>query len=125
MSKLPNTLIKLDLLGELQLSFNLSENFEDFEILRYVVFPNLRILKLQHTRPKFELLINFLENNGKNLKELYVCEYSGCGDNSLNLAITKFCPNLLKLSTGVIKKFKVTDFGDEEFNIEIQKFKLW
>ncbi|CAB5362223.1 hypothetical protein RhiirA5_423748 [Rhizophagus irregularis] len=118
MSKLPNTLIKLDLLGgyhcislsfiinfknlkELQLSFNLSENFEDFEILRYVVFPNLRILKLQHTRPKFELLINFLENNGKNLKELYVCEYSGCGDNSLNLAITKFCPNLLKLSTGI------------------------
>ncbi|PKY39881.1 hypothetical protein RhiirA4_415396 [Rhizophagus irregularis] len=39
------------------------------------------------------------KNNGKNLKEFYLSDIKGYSDNSLNLAIAKFCPNLKKLST--------------------------
>ena len=50
--------------------------------------------------PRYELLIKFLEINGRNLKELYLGEMSGYSDDLLNLAIAKFCTNLRKLSTG-------------------------
>jgi hypothetical protein len=117
--KLPNTLIKLNHFGrdnnlslsfinhftdlqELQLTFYFSENFKDFEMLQYTIFSQLKILKLRDALPKCELLINFLENNGKNLKEIYFCDYSmSYSDNSLNLAIAKFCPIIRKLSTGI------------------------
>jgi len=36
-----------------------------------------------------------LENNGRNLKQVYL----GDGNNSLNLAVAKFCPNLKSLHT--------------------------
>jgi hypothetical protein len=119
MTKLPNTLIKLNLFGrdndislsfinnfadlqELQLTFDLNENFKNFEKLQYINFSQLQILKLKYALPKCEMLINFLENNGKNLKEIYFCDYSmGYSDNSLNLAIAKFCPIIRKLSTGI------------------------
>ena len=51
------------------------------------------------------MLIKFLENNGENLKELYIGDLYGRSNNSLNLAIAKFCPNLRKLSTG----FKINE----------------
>jgi hypothetical protein len=120
MIKLPNTLIKLDLNGrqqhyislslvanfsnlqELVLSFGYKECFEDFERLQYAIFPKLQILKIEKACPRYEFLINFLENNGNNLKEIYIGDIRrGCSDNSLNLAIAKFCPNLRKLSTGI------------------------
>ncbi|GBC10273.1 hypothetical protein RclHR1_00950010 [Rhizophagus clarus] len=116
-TKLPNTLIKLSLyeynyvslsfiakfsnLQELELSLVCDENFIDFEKLSYVSFPQLKILRFQHSRPNNELLIRFLENNGKNLNELYISfENSGYNDNSLNLVISKFCTNLRKFSGG-------------------------
>ncbi|GET00381.1 hypothetical protein GLOIN_2v1876960 [Rhizophagus clarus] len=120
MIKLPNTLIKLDLNGrqqhyislslvanfsnlqELVLSFGYRECFEDFEKLQYANFPKLQILKIEKACPRYKFLINFLENNGNNLKEIYIGDIRrGCSDNSLNLAIAKFCSNLRKLSTGI------------------------
>ncbi len=64
-------------------------------------FPQLQILIIQNVFPKYELLIKFLENNGKNLKEFYVGEIKGYSNNSLNfIFIVKFYPNLRKLSAG-------------------------
>ncbi|GBB99911.1 hypothetical protein RclHR1_03680006 [Rhizophagus clarus] len=117
LNELPNTLTKLNLYGrdnnvsllfisklinlqELQLVLRYSEWFKNFEILQNIIFPQLQILKFVNACPKYELLIKFLENNGKNLKEIYFCEYSGYSDNSLNLAIANFCPKLRKLSIG-------------------------
>ncbi|GBB95869.1 hypothetical protein RclHR1_02630014 [Rhizophagus clarus] len=116
MSKLPDSLIKLDIYGgdrcislsfmtnfinlqELQLSFNYN-SFTNFENLQYTTFPQLEVLKIRRMCPSYKLLINFIENNGKNLKELYIGDFTGHSDSILNLAIGKFCPNLRKLSTG-------------------------
>jgi hypothetical protein len=117
LSKLSNTLIKFKLDGEhyislsfiakfinlqeLELSFDCDGGFNNFEKLQYITFSQLQILRIQYASPRFELLsiIKFLENNGKNLKELYISDYNDNSDNSLNLAIAKFCPNLRKLST--------------------------
>ncbi|PKY34145.1 hypothetical protein RhiirB3_453586 [Rhizophagus irregularis] len=117
-SKLPNTLIKLDLYGgdnyfslsfianflnlqELKLSFSNDECFVNFEKLQYVTFPQLKVLIIREKYPRNELLIKFLGNNGKNLREICIGDFDGCNDNSLNLAIAKCCPNLKKLSTGI------------------------
>ncbi|PKY18222.1 hypothetical protein RhiirB3_522596 [Rhizophagus irregularis] len=80
-------------LQELILSFDY--NFEYFKELQYASFPHLQVLKFNYSCPKYELLIKFLENNGKNLKEFYVKNNGYL----LNLAIAKFCPNLRKLFT--------------------------
>ncbi|RIA83894.1 hypothetical protein C1645_833097 [Glomus cerebriforme] len=88
-------IIKFINLQELRLSFEYDEFFKNFEELQYAIFPKLQILKIQSTCT-CQLLTTFLENNGKTLKELYVLD---C-DNSLYLAITKFCPNLKKLTIG-------------------------
>ncbi|GBC08759.1 hypothetical protein RclHR1_08360005 [Rhizophagus clarus] len=66
----------------------------DFKELQHIAFPQLRILKLVLC-PDVNMLIRFLEINGRNLKEFYV---NKC-DNSLNLAIAEFCPNLKSLHT--------------------------
>jgi hypothetical protein len=117
MTKLPKNLIKLDIFGgmrfislsfianfidlqELQLSFDYNKCFLDFEKLQYSIFPHLQVLKIQRTCPNYEYLVKFIENNGKNLKELSMGDIRGYSDNSLNLAIAKFCPNLRNLSTG-------------------------
>ena len=63
-------------------------------------FPQLQILKIRYAYPRVGLLIKFLEINGRNLKELYLGDMVGDSDDSLNLAIAKFCTNLRKLSTG-------------------------
>ena len=55
----------------------------------------MRILKFMYEVPKLELLNNFLEINGKTLREFYI----GTDIISPNLiSFTKFCPNLRKLS---------------------------
>ncbi|GBB92250.1 hypothetical protein RclHR1_01990022 [Rhizophagus clarus] len=66
-----------------------------FEVLQNINFPNLQILKIRMIQPNDDLLIKFFENNGKNLKELYMDNIH----NSLGLSISKFCPNLRKISS--------------------------
>ncbi|RIA97025.1 hypothetical protein C1645_856052 [Glomus cerebriforme] len=82
-------------LQELSFFFEFKEGLEDFTQLQYVKFPNLKILRFLYEYPKAEILMKFLEINGKNLEELYIFD----NDNSLNLAIAKFCPNLKTLFT--------------------------
>ncbi|RIA99341.1 hypothetical protein C1645_811580 [Glomus cerebriforme] len=80
-------------LQELILSFEFG-GF-DFNRLQYVTFSQLKVLKFLCTIPEVDMLIKFLEINGKNLKELYMRDsYS-----LLNSAIAKFCPNLKSLFT--------------------------
>ena len=88
-------------LQEIILSLDYTEPFEDFKKLQHVTFSQLQILRITFTYafPEFKLLIKFLEVSGKTLKELYVGEGGDC-DNSFNLAVAKFCPNLRKLSVG-------------------------
>ena len=120
LTKLSNTLIKFEFitiannrtpfplsfiakftnLQELRLSFNHYRSFDDFEKLQYITFSQLQILEFKSVRPSNELLVNFLENNGKTLKVLDVGEGKD-DDSSLNSAIVKFCPNLRKLSIRV------------------------
>jgi hypothetical protein len=87
-------------LQELELSFYRNYSYEDYEKLQHATFSQLKILRIVYTSPRYGLLIKFLENNGKNLKEFHIGDYSGDCDNSLNLAVAKFCPSLRKLSTG-------------------------
>src|SRR5581483_5106277 len=96
-------------LQETMLSFEFTKFFEDFEKLQYVTFSQLQILKFPYEVPKLKLLNNFLEVNGKTLREFYICrdvisptlrELYMCRDViSPNLvSFTKFCPNLRRLS---------------------------
>ncbi len=113
LTKLPDDLIKLDFdadqgyepiplsfiakftnLQELVLSFNY--NTESFKNLQHVFFPQLQILRFNYKCPNHDYLIKFLENNGKNLIEIYLDEVN---INSLNLAISNFCPKLKSLYT--------------------------
>src|SRR5436853_66977 len=84
----------------LELGFKYNDGLEGFEKLQYSIFSQLKILEIRYLFQSCEFLIKFLENNGKNLKKFYVGDKGGYGNNSLNLAIAKFCPNLEKLSTG-------------------------
>ncbi|RIA90621.1 hypothetical protein C1645_823155 [Glomus cerebriforme] len=105
-TKHSNTLIKLKINGRNKygsLSFiaafkNLQEldllgccTSQEFEVLQYVIFSKLQNLKFSRECPKIEMLIKFLEINGKNLKEFHV-------PNSLHLLdlldINILCPNL-------------------------------
>ena len=60
----------------------------------------MKILKIPYAYPEDGLLINFLEINGKTLKEISMREIEGYYNSSLNLAVAMFCPNLRKLSVG-------------------------
>jgi hypothetical protein len=84
-------------LQELILSSDYYGGCNYFNQLQDVVFPQLKVLKF-YTFLEVEKLIKFLEINGKNLKELYIRDEN----NSLNLAIAKFCPNLKTLFTKFI-----------------------
>ena len=88
---------KLTNLQEMILSFDCNNAFEDFKRLQYAKLSHLQVLKFQIECPSDELLIKFLENNGKHLKVIY---FNDGISNSINLAIAKFCPNLKKLFTG-------------------------
>ncbi|GBC06217.1 hypothetical protein RclHR1_00670009 [Rhizophagus clarus] len=141
-TNLPNTLFKLKLcstnfvsllfiikftnLQELELSFDYEENFGDFERLKFAIFPKLQILKIKRALPESGLLIKFLENNGKYLKELHLSEFDGYwGDNSLNLSIAKFCTNLKKLTTGF--RYKELETLKIVFNSckYLESIKMW
>ena len=122
LAKLPNTLIELKLyidnkygaelhkplsfiirftqLQKMIISSDRLDAFEDFKTLQHAIFSQLQVLKFQYECPRNELLIRFLENNGKNLKEFYI-NYNI--SNSLNSAIAKFCPDLRKLFTSFKK----------------------
>jgi hypothetical protein len=128
MSQLPNTLTNLKLhifnyislsfihkfsnLQELELSLDYGEISEITEKAQYAIFPYLQVLIFKYKCPGYNFLSKFLENNGKNLKELNVVCYSNdyllnlsnlaiTNDNSLNLVIAKFCPKLQKLYTKI------------------------
>jgi hypothetical protein len=137
LTKISNTLIKLNVfvfhhislsfiakfinLQELELSFYYSDLFSSsFEKLQHITFSQLKILRIKYACPRYELLIKFLENNGKNLKEFYAD-----GDNLLNLAIAKFCPNLRKLYTrfkhNELETFK-TVFNNCQY---LESIKIW
>ena len=61
-----------------------------------------QILNFVKQCPNHKHLIEFLKNNGENLKEihlLYSCNVFNSGNDLLNLAIAKSCPNLKSLST--------------------------
>jgi hypothetical protein len=90
-------------LEELILSFELNP-FDDFIQLQDVNFSHLRVLKFLYAIPRVEMLIKFLEINGKTLTEFYVGDH----DRKLNFAISKFCPNL---------KILFTIFIEEELDI--------
>jgi hypothetical protein len=75
-----------------------SKIFDDnFIRLQHVFFPKLKIVLFRYNVPKVEHLSNFLETNGVNLREFYV-EHSKKNSNSVNLAVSKFCPNIKILS---------------------------
>src|SRR5581483_5692776 len=82
-----------------QLRF-LSKIFEEnFKIFQYATFSQLKILEIPQAYMKYELLLNFIEINGKNLKECYLGnKYLDDNNGALNLAIAKYCPNLRILS---------------------------
>ncbi|RIA80118.1 hypothetical protein C1645_839266 [Glomus cerebriforme] len=117
LTKHSSTLTTLHLHGPLPLSFiiklkNLKElvlsNFKNFKEIQHITFSHLQILKLISKHSKIDMF-NFLENNGTNLKELYVHNYSH--DSSLNLAIAKFCPNLKSLHTKFMKDDMIVIFN--------------
>src|SRR5581483_3792954 len=84
-------------LQELALSFRNVSSFEDFKKLQYITFSQLTSLEFRYQCPRNELLIKFLENNGRNLRSFYTKK----SDNLLNLAISKYCPNIRNLYTGL------------------------
>ncbi|PKY34302.1 hypothetical protein RhiirB3_532783 [Rhizophagus irregularis] len=91
------TIARFTNLQKLEFKIIINRYHEDFNELQYVIFPRLQSLIFSLRCPKNEILIKFLENNGKNLKEFCARSY-GLYDNSLDLAIAKFCPNLRNLS---------------------------
>ncbi|RIA91597.1 hypothetical protein C1645_821825 [Glomus cerebriforme] len=97
--------------------------FEVFEKL-HVTFPKLQILNIPNIPyqcPKPEHIMQFLENNGKNLKKFYI----GMEDNNLYLSIAKFCSNLKVLST--IFNFDKLDTLKIIFNScqYLESIKIW
>ncbi len=83
-------IVKFIHLCELVFLFSFTKGFKDFENLQHTTFSQLNILKLEYRSPKYEHLSKFLENNGKNLKELYIKK----DHHLLRFAILQFCPNL-------------------------------
>jgi len=100
-SSIPLSFItRLTNLQVLKLLLYHKKSFEEFEKLQYTTFSQLKTLEFKNAYPKCELLINFLEINGINLWKFYIDCVSGVCDNSLNLAVAKFCLNLRRLSVG-------------------------
>ncbi|GBB96341.1 hypothetical protein RclHR1_02730013 [Rhizophagus clarus] len=77
-------------LQEIILSFHHRDGFSGFNKLQYITFPQLQTLKFLYKCPDDDMLIKFLKNNGRNLKEFYVNSNS----NLILSAIAEFCPNL-------------------------------
>jgi len=85
-------------LQELVISISSFNNipFIEFNQLQHTIFTNLRILKILYNSPKSEILMKFLENNGKNLIELNT-SIEECLDRSFKTSLVQYCPNLQKL----------------------------
>ncbi|GBB87620.1 hypothetical protein RclHR1_01410003 [Rhizophagus clarus] len=101
-SKQLSFITKFSILQELVLSFQRNDHFDEINnILQHSIFPHLKILKFPYRYPKVEILIKFLKNNGKNLKEFFINYTLPIlpADDLLNLRISKCCPNLRLLST--------------------------
>ena len=81
--------------------------------LQYTIFPKLQIFRIIHddSNSNSETFIKFLENNGKNLTDLYINYYK---DNSLNPSIIQHCLNLKNLV--IIIKKNVLDILKNIFN---------
>ncbi|GBB98783.1 hypothetical protein RclHR1_03320009 [Rhizophagus clarus] len=113
-------------LEELSLKFKYMFTL-DFRPLQYINFPQLRIFKIQNINSNYEVLINFLEINGNNLKEFHLNNSDSNGDNddSLNLAIAKYCLNLRNLTTG----FKSNELKTLKFILNscqyLESIKTW
>jgi hypothetical protein len=75
-------------------SFTDGKYFEDFKKLQYVNLSKLEILKIPYECPKSEYIMKFLENNGRNLKYIYINE----NNKDLNLSIASFCPKIRSLA---------------------------
>src|SRR6266542_3605040 len=88
----------LSIISQVYKNFNFYKDFDSFEKLQCGIFPHLQILKIRKTPPRCESLVKFLENNGKYLKEFYVGDNGSNGNKSLNLAIAKFCINIIIIS---------------------------
>ncbi|CAI2193210.1 9278_t:CDS:2, partial [Funneliformis geosporum] len=117
--KCTNTLTKVHIVGEcehcpLPLSFiskfyNLQElslsiyKSKGLEVFQHASLSQLQVLRFVCEQPVNDHLISFLENNGKNLTELGLCDYNDY-DGPLNLAIAKFCPNIKCLRTTFYEK---------------------
>ncbi|RIA90184.1 hypothetical protein C1645_823681 [Glomus cerebriforme] len=105
-----NTLTKLHINGEFEfipLSFvasfsNLQEirflfidgsEFEGFETLQYVTFPKLQILNIPCQCPEPEYMMKFLENNGKNLKDIKIwCGGGFLSERKVLKTVAKYSP---------------------------------
>src|SRR3989337_473683 len=92
--------------------------------LQYTIFPNLQIFKILHgnSNSNSEMFIKFLENNGKNLIDLYINYHK---DNSLNLSIIQHCLNLKNLV--IIIKNNELDILKNIFNScqYLESIKVW
>ncbi len=70
--------------------------FIEFDQLQHTTFTNLRTFKILYDSPKSEILMKFLETNGKNLNDLNT-SLSYDIDKSLKKSLVQYCPNLQKL----------------------------
>ncbi len=59
-------------LQELTLNFRFKPAYKDFVELQHVTFSQLQVLRFKNVCPKPEYLNKFLENNGKDLRELHL-----------------------------------------------------
>jgi len=91
-------IVKLTKLEELVLRFNgfyrehLNVYYRKLEVLQHAIFPHLWKLVFWYGFPNDETLIKFLENNGRNLKHLYIKKLK-CSS-SLESVVTTVCPNI-------------------------------
>ncbi|PKK61652.1 hypothetical protein RhiirC2_791494 [Rhizophagus irregularis] len=93
---IPNNLISIDIYGRRGFPQVLLTCF--FEELQHAIFPQLQTLEFKFECPEDDLLIKFLENNGKNLKRFHV-QRNG---HTLNLAVIDLCPNLNYIATKIM-----------------------
>src|SRR6266542_3737202 len=77
-------------LQEIIFSFEYPDTFEGFNKLQHVTFPQLHILKFQYACPDVDMLIKFLEINGKNLTVFYVGKF--LKEKELLKVVSKYSP---------------------------------
>ncbi len=75
----------------------------NYNELQHMIFPNLQVFRILYISlfSNSKIFIKFLENNGKNLTDLCINDY--IKNNSLNLSIIQYRPNLKNLVITVLK----------------------